>query len=283
MTADADARAVAEACAAFRLQRELPRSAMGRGDVLGSGVGSSVEFHDFREYVPGDDPRHVDWAVYGRTQQLVVRLFRAEVNPGLDVVVDGSASMGLADGTKPTLVRQLAGFLLHSGRAQGARAQLWEAGDQVVRHHEAGELVLEGATPALFTRAGALASRLPRGGQRVVISDFMSAESVPAMLGRFAQGAAQLVVVRVLGPWEAAPPEGSTLTLHDVETGQHRVLRITPSFRAGYLQRLDAISDALRDRCRALGTPLVDVVAEAPAIRTVLEQRFLPLGLVVPA
>ena len=56
----------------------LPRTpAAGRsGELLGRGTGSSLEFQEYREYVPGDDIRHLDWGAYGRSDTLMVRLFR---------------------------------------------------------------------------------------------------------------------------------------------------------------------------------------------------------------
>ena len=66
------------------------------GSTLGARAGSSLEFRDYRGYEPGDDLRHVDWNAYARTDQLSVKLFREEVSPHLDVLIDGSRSMALA-------------------------------------------------------------------------------------------------------------------------------------------------------------------------------------------
>ena len=191
--------------------------------------------------------------------------------------------MALDDGPKAAIVRQLAGFLAQSARLQGARVALWEVGDGLHRLRDGGELRLDGHTPALFERGRAVAAQLPMGGQRVVISDFMNPEPVVPLLRALGRGAAQLVVVRVLGPWEAAPPVGSRLTLRDAETGAQQVLRIAPAVRERYLGRLEAIGAALRDGCAQLGAVLVDVVVRTAEVRDVLRECFLPLGLVVPA
>jgi uncharacterized protein (DUF58 family) len=55
--------------------------------------GHSVEFHDFRGYQPGDDPRSIDWTVHARLRQLVVRIFQAEGRVPVHLLVDTSASM----------------------------------------------------------------------------------------------------------------------------------------------------------------------------------------------
>src|SRR5262247_1012453 len=82
---------------AFRLA--MPRTPVGGrlGERLGSGTGSSLEFQDYREYTPGDDLRHVDWSAYARSEVLTVRLYREEVAPRIDLVLDVSRSMGVTE------------------------------------------------------------------------------------------------------------------------------------------------------------------------------------------
>src|SRR3954471_2558501 len=84
--------------AAIRLA--LPRTPIGGrvGERLGSGTGSSLEFQDYRSYAPGDDLRHVDWAAYARSELLAVRLYREEVAPCVDLVLDTSRSMAVSEG-----------------------------------------------------------------------------------------------------------------------------------------------------------------------------------------
>ena len=79
--------------AAFRLA--MPRTPVGGrlGERLGSGTGSSLEFQDYRQYTMGDDLRHVDWSAYARSEVLTVRLYREEVAPRIDLVLDISRSM----------------------------------------------------------------------------------------------------------------------------------------------------------------------------------------------
>ena len=65
----------------------------GAGDHAGRGTGASMDFQDHRAYSPGDDPRHINWQAFARTGQYSMKLFREEVRPLVDVVVDVSASM----------------------------------------------------------------------------------------------------------------------------------------------------------------------------------------------
>ena len=63
------------------------------GELLGRGTGSSLEFQEYREYVPGDDIRHVDWAAFARSDALMVRLYREEISPRTEILFDASTSM----------------------------------------------------------------------------------------------------------------------------------------------------------------------------------------------
>jgi len=70
------------------------------GSQLGRLAGESMEFMDHREYQPGDDLRRLDWSAYARSDKMIVKLYRQEVCPHVDIVLDGSRSMVLGDTQK---------------------------------------------------------------------------------------------------------------------------------------------------------------------------------------
>ena len=116
------------AAAAFRLA--MPRTPIGGrvGERLGSGTGSSLEFQDYRPYAPGDDLRHVDWAAYARSELLAVRLYREEVAPRIDLVLDISRSMAVTE-QKLRAYGELAG-------AAGVRLRVDRR--RLAHHHDVG-------------------------------------------------------------------------------------------------------------------------------------------------
>ena len=96
MTAEELTRYHATALAAAGRLRLPLRSRVWKGqagEFQGAGVGSSLDFQDHRTYVPGDDPRHINWQAYARTGQYTMKLYREEVRPVVDVVLDASESM----------------------------------------------------------------------------------------------------------------------------------------------------------------------------------------------
>src|SRR5215218_3652500 len=83
--------------------------------------GASVEFAEYRKYVPGDDLRRLDWRAFGRSDRFYVKEFEADTNLRLCLVVDTSGSMnfGSAGVTKIEYARKLAGSLGYLAVQQG--------------------------------------------------------------------------------------------------------------------------------------------------------------------
>ena len=97
--------------------------------------GSSVEFAEYRKYVPGDDLRRLDWRAYGRNDRFYVKEFEADTNLRCCLVVDTSGSMGFGsqDVTKIEFARRLAGTLGYLASQQGDAVGLSCVADGIVR------------------------------------------------------------------------------------------------------------------------------------------------------
>ena len=97
--------------------------------------GSSVEFAEYRKYVPGDDLRRLDWRAYGRNDRFYVKEFEADTNLRCCLVVDTSGSMGFGSQgvTKIEFARRLAGTLGYLASQQGDAVGLSCVADGIVR------------------------------------------------------------------------------------------------------------------------------------------------------
>src|SRR5207248_6965504 len=117
--------------AGLRYALGLPRQApVGvAGTSLAQRAGSSLEFKDYREYQPGDDLRHIDWNAYGRTDQLFVKLYREEVTPHADVILDCSRSMALEGTAKPGAALGLAALFATAAANAGFSHAAWRLRD----------------------------------------------------------------------------------------------------------------------------------------------------------
>lgn len=95
----------------------------GTGEFAGSGSGSSLDFQDHRIYVPGDDPRHLNWQAYARTGQYSMKLYREEVRPVIDIICDVSPSM-FVDEAKSKRTSELLLLLYLSSTRAGASCRV---------------------------------------------------------------------------------------------------------------------------------------------------------------
>src|SRR5882724_9502368 len=86
--------------------------------------GGSAEFQEHRPYAPGDDLRRVDWSAFARTGEPVLKLFRAEEDTVLRLLVDASASLAFGQPQKLEVARRVAAAIGYLGLANGQRVQV---------------------------------------------------------------------------------------------------------------------------------------------------------------
>lgn len=94
--------------------------------------GSSIEFAQYRKYVPGDDTRRLDWRTWGRTDRFYIKEFEADTNLRLALIIDASGSMafGPAGATRLDYSRKLGGSLAYLAAQQGDAVGLWGVGKE---------------------------------------------------------------------------------------------------------------------------------------------------------
>lgn len=88
--------------------------------------GSSTEFSDFREYMPGDDIRRIDWNAYGRLDRLYVKEYMEEKESVVTILIDTSASMDYGAKKKKDLVCMLTAALAYMGMNNMDRVMLYD-------------------------------------------------------------------------------------------------------------------------------------------------------------
>src|SRR5580658_7623383 len=98
--------------------------------------GSSVEFAEYRKYVPGDDLRRLDWRAYGRSDRFYVKEFEADTNLRCCLVLDTSGSMdfGTVGITKIEYARRIVGAIGHLALQQGDAVGLTCVANGIVRN-----------------------------------------------------------------------------------------------------------------------------------------------------
>ncbi len=265
--------------AAARYQLGLPRMPVsGRsGELLGRGTGSSLEFQEYRQYQPGDDIRHLDWAAYARSDALMVRLYREEISPRMEILLDASRSMTSVDPTgsltgsdsmKATTARQLAGLFALLGGNLGGRPALIPITDRTPLEPLPVES-LDGLNTLPFDGSRNLcealdahAIPLKRQTVRVVISDFLFPHDPDLLLRRLAGDASVLWVLQVLNAWEARPTTLGGRKLVDLETTEEANLQVVEKTIADYSARLLALQQELARACRRVHATFAILIAE---------------------
>lgn len=242
--------------AAYRLAP--PRSVPGGGAGIfpGTREGQSLDFHDSREYFPGDDPRRVDWRAYARSGRMVVKLFREEVSPVVEVHLDTSASMG-AYGGKAEAALFLAAFLRRAALAAEAKPVLCRDGMRF-----GGEDFPAALAAARFDGRPLPERSIPMGRRavRIVLSDYLFGGDLRSLIARQAAGSLSFTPVMVLAESEARPPWRGPLRLRDVENGEEFLdVSIDAGEVAAYRKRLALHRSALEALARARGGRLVAV------------------------
>lgn len=251
-------------------QMGLPRMPVaGRsGELLGRGTGSSLEFQEYREYMPGDDIRHLDWAAYARSDALMVRLYREEISPRTEILLDASQSMTTGDGAKAHVARQLASvFALMSGRL-GGRPTLIPLDDQRPLRIISSE-GLDSLAALPFTAKSTLLDLVSENlvplkpqAVRIVLSDFLFPHDPAPLIRRLAAGASALWVIQLLTDWEANPTALGGRRLIDVESDTELDLLLNQKSITTYLDRLNRLQEELARNCRRVHAPFVTLIAD---------------------
>src|SRR5438093_3611383 len=105
------------------VSRKIFRGRM-KGERRSKRKGQSVEFADFRQYVPGDDLRFIDWNLFARMERLYLKLFLEEEDLHFYALLDTSASMDFGEPTKLQYAKQLAASLAFIGLCRADRVKV---------------------------------------------------------------------------------------------------------------------------------------------------------------
>ena len=262
-----------------------------KGERRSKRRGISIEFADYREYVLGDDPRFIDWNVYGRLNKVFLKLFQEEEDLSVSLCVDCSTSMDF--GTPWTKLRwaaRVAGAIAYIALANSDRVTAAALTDKVEQMLPSArgrrdvfrlfkffeELAPAGKTD-LTAACKEFALRHRQKGLVVLVSDFLDPkgyeEAIRALVGR----RIELICIQVLAREELEPPLAGDLRLKDVETETMQDITMSVDLRDSYDRHLRAFTNGLRAFCMARGaSPLLGITDE-PA-EDVIHRSLRTLG-----
>lgn len=228
--------------------------------------GYSVEFAEYREYVPGDDLRHFDWKVFARSDKRYVKQYQEETNLVCHLLLDTSASMAYASAGISKfdygcfLAAALCYLMIRQRDSVGLVLFDEAARSRVLPRSSPAHLmrildVLQSASPSGRTGIAAtllgIANSIKRRGLVVLISDlYDDAEAVMKALRRFRHDKHEVIVFNIFDPAELDFPFDGLISFRDLETGE-RIQAMPRAIRDAYIEQVNAFTAKFRRECSA--------------------------------
>ncbi|MFM9058690.1 MAG: DUF58 domain-containing protein [Planctomycetaceae bacterium] len=255
------------------------------GGILGRGTGSSIDFQDQRQYVPGDDPRHINWQAFARTGAWTMKLYREEVTPRIDLVLDQSGSMFL-DEPKETRAWEVAYLCLESGLQLGGHVRLHVLGraaaeppvEWPLERALAHEWPDRTAPPEPATLAAQVA-RVPlrAGSLRVLVSDLLDESPPAAVVSALTAGRGRAVVLAPFARSEAEPDWEGNVDFEDAERATRSRQHVSPETLARYREAYRRHFALWREECLRRGVAFARV-ADAGDLLAALRGEAVATG-----
>lgn len=231
--------------------------------------GFSVEFAEYRQYSPGDEVKHVDWKVYGKTDRYYIKQFEEETNLVCYLIVDASASMGYKSTpegtTKLTYAARMAAclsyFMIRQRDAAGLMifdTKIRTALPPRLRQTHLKHILsaLETAEPGGETNISGplheLAEGLKRKGLIILISDLLDEpDKVLSALQHFRFQGHEVIVFQVMDDGELKFPFTTMTEFTDLETNQ-KIMVSPEGMRPVYMEELRQFLSAYEKGCASI-------------------------------
>ncbi|HVN47626.1 MAG TPA: DUF58 domain-containing protein [Bacteroidota bacterium] len=249
--------------------------------------GFSVEFTEHRQYMPGDEIKHIDWKAYGKTDRFYVKQFEEETNLKSYLIVDASGSMAYASEGRikkieyaSYIAASLSYLMIEQRDAVGLtlvdeqiRSSLPPRATRSYLH----EILkaLDAAQPSNKTGIAAslhlVAEQIKRRGLVIVISDlFDDPEKNMAALKHFRHRGHEVIVLQVLDPMERSFAFGSDAVFKDLET-QETIATQPWHIQAAYQQSMREFLNLYQTQCRDHGIDYVLLDTATPFDNALME------------
>ena len=230
-------------------------------------LGGGIEFADHRAYTPGDDFRYIDWNLYARHNELLLKRFQEEEDLHVYILLDCSRSMGFGEPAKFDLARQLAAALAYIALADLDRIAVVAFADRIMQDFPLTRgkarilslmkflegLPLDGENTNLTELVSAFIHRSQRRGLVVVISDLFDPNGYQQSLDLLRHHKYEPVVVQVHDLAEANPELLGDLELLDMESGNLKKITITEKNQRQFRQIFKEFIESIGSYCRGYG------------------------------
>ena len=242
-------------------------------------LGFSVDFAEYRQYMPGDDIRRIDWRVFARSDRFYVKEYEGETNTNVYLLLDVSGSMGYQSGaiSKMEYACYLTASLAYFAQRQKDSVGLVTFSDRLVEklparcrlgHMNSLLHVLDKVRPDAQTEFGrplqALAETFRRRGIVVLISDlYAPPDEVVRSLRNFRFKGNDIIVFHILDPQERLFEFSRAFRMEDMET-KRQVVMVPENVRDEYLRLMKQHIETFRQECGVLGADYLVLETSRP-------------------
>ncbi len=244
--------------------------------------GASIEFADYRRYVPGDEIRYIDWNVYARHGSLFVKEFSAEENLHVTILLDTSRSMEF--GGKFRAAKELAAAMGYIGLSNYDTVNLYAFGSEMrmVKKFLRGKgrifellaaldgLSTEGATDMRVAFKAAL-PKLRGRSLVLLLTDFYDLAGYAAAVRELLAQRFGVHLIHLVAKEEVAPTARGRMSLLDLETGRARDVALLPRTVEAYRRRFDLFCAEVEEFSRSHEMAYARVLADDPLDRRVVD------------
>lgn len=241
-----------------------------QGERRSKRLGQSVEFADHRPYVAGDDLRFVDWNIYGRLEQLFLKLFLEEQDLTVHIVADLSASMDFGEPSKSLFIKKLAAALGYVSLVNNNRVTMSTFSDGITSQltnmrgrnylHKMADYLLTNECEGYsdFNKAcRQLVTTRIGSGITIVLSDFLFKEGYDSGLRQLIGRQYDLYVIQVLSPQELSPDLSGELKLIDIEDEDIAEISVNATLTKFYKRNVTAYCNEIKSFCARRGASYV--------------------------
>ena len=238
--------------------------------------GSSCEFADFRDYIPGDDITKIDWNAYARFQKLYLKLYLDERQVQTRIYIDASRSMGYGKGKKDAQALRLAAALAYISICEMDRVSIYLIRDDKIEDvalnmlgkeaylnniDKLNSVVFEGDSRI---SEAILPSTVGYGdGMSIIISDFLTDNDFTAAVDHLVAKKRDVLCVQVLSEEELAPRSRGKMHYFDSEdAGRSYRKNINKDILQAYARALEYVTGRVRDLCHSRGADYALVSAK---------------------
>lgn len=259
------------------MQVKLPVSGRATGNRKSKSRGSSIEFSDFREYVPGDDFRRIDWNAYGRFNRLFVKLYMEEREAPVRIFTDISLSMDYGTPGKFSAELKLSAAISYMSLLAYDSVYINPWNEKI--HGTYGpfrtqsayvriDSLLSSLTPLpgnsnLFSALRNMEWKTGRGVS-VVITDGLLREGLEEGLKYLKYKNQDVFLCIVLSPEEMSPSLNGAFELVDSETGERMEVTVSNMLLKSYEEALKQHLSQIQEQCRKWGIHHAILTSDMP-------------------